>query len=181
MFGPVIGGEKVDLVPPRKPEMENFVKWFQDREVTRLLGVLFPTDIKDEEEWYETLRTSKENIVWFICLKDGKHIGSTGVHQINWINQSGISGIVIGEKEQWGKGFATEAIKMQTRFDFESLNLNSVHTHIAVDNIGSIRAAEKAGYTWTGVMKHYFYRQGRFHDVKVGSILRRDWEQVHKE
>lgn len=178
MFGPVVVGEKVDLVPVEKADVSRFVQWFRDREVTKFMGYVFPVSPEDEEEWYEKVRKSTVDVVWAIALKTGERIGSVGLHGISWVSRRATSGIMIGDRSQWGKGIASEVMRLRTRFAFLELGLNSVDTMIAVENRASWRAAEKAGYQFTGVLRQYFYRGGRWYDVKVGSVLREDWEKL---
>ena len=45
----------------------------------------------------------------------------------------------------------------------------------------SIRALEKAGYRQSGVMRQEFFRDGRWHDVWMGEVLREDWERAQPE
>lgn len=180
MFGPVIKGEKVDLVPVRKEDLERFVTWFEDTEVTRFMSRNVPTTIEDEAEWYETVRKSKDDVLWVITTKEGKRIGTFGLHGIRWINQRASVGIMIGEPTHWRKGIASETVKLGTAFAFGDLNLNSLHYLAATDNIGSWRAAEKAGFHFIGVWRQYFYRDGIWLDVKTGVILREDWEKANQ-
>jgi RimJ/RimL family protein N-acetyltransferase len=50
-----------------------------------------------------------------------------------------------------------------------------------MENEGSKRALQKAGYRQSGVLREEFYRDGRWHDVWMGEVLRDDWERVQKE
>ena len=78
----------------------------------------------------------------------------------------------------WQKGIATEAMAMRTRFAFRELNLHKIRTRAFMENKASIRALEKAGYRQTGVLREEFYRDGRWHDVWCGEVLREDWERL---
>lgn len=60
----------------------------------------------------------------------------------------------IGEKNAWGKGFATEAIQLVTHFAFEQLHLHRLQAGLYASNIGSGKALEKAGYHLEAVFKN---------------------------
>lgn len=184
MFGPVIRGHIVDLVPPRKDDLGLFFRWYRRRKRDSL--VLIPSytieDDKDEwDEWYEATRKSRTEILWAISLKNGETVGGAGLQDFSHTDRRATLGIVIGHESQWKKGIATEVMRLRTNYAFEELNLNSVDTLICADNIGSWKAAEKAGYRFTGILRQHLYRDGQWHDVKVGSVLRQDWEARQTE
>jgi len=70
---------------------------------------------------------------------------------------------------------------MRTRFAFRELNLHKIRTRTFMQNEGSKRALEKAGYRQCGVLREEFYRDGRWHDVWMGEVLRADWESAQTE
>ncbi len=86
-----------------------------------------------------------------------KLIGTTGLHQLNWQNRSAVTGNLIGAKEEWGKGYASEIVALRTAYAFGTLGL------------------EKAGYQTVGVARHERWHLGRWHDAWLGEILRDDW------
>ena len=55
-------------------------------------------------------------------------------------------GIIIGERDCWGKGLATEAISLVTEYAFEFLNLNRVGAGCYEGNTASLKTFEKAGF-----------------------------------
>src|SRR5205814_646415 len=72
-------------------------------------------------------------------------IGGTGFHHIDFRNRHVGFGITIGEKEEWGKGYGTEATRLMVQHAFETLNLNRVWLHVYEYNQRGIRAYERAG------------------------------------
>lgn len=176
MFGPILTGEKIDLVVPKKEDLELFVKWFADGEVTRFLGRNFPVTLEAEAEWYEKVWKSQEDVVWMISTKDGKRIGIFGLHKVDWINRQASCGICIGEKDSWRKGVGSETLKLGVKFSFEFLNLHSLHLTVFEENGPSWRTAVKAGFRLVGVYREHYYREGIWWNVNIGQLLRSDWE-----
>src|SRR5437763_1388786 len=115
MLGPVLIGERVTLEPLRPDHLARYLDWFSDTRVTAYINRDTAPSMKDEEEFFERVRASNDEIVWAI-VADGMHVGSTGIHQIDWQHRHGTTGIVIGERSQWGKGLATEAMRLRTRY-----------------------------------------------------------------
>ena len=127
MFGPVMAGERVRLEPPRGEYAPAYLRWFADRDVTRYLKVRNPTSLKKQDEWLEQMAASADDVLWAIVrATDGGLIGNLGLHKILWRHQRAELGYVIGERDQWGKGFATEAVALATSYAFLELALQKV-------------------------------------------------------
>ena len=181
MLGPIIFGEKVRLVPPTPEMLETFCRWFSDTEVTRYLENIFSYSLEAEKEWYAKISKSDNSVLWAVFATDGNEerlIGTTGIHDIHPINRSAMSGNLIGEKSEWGKGYGSEVVRLRTRFAFEELNLNKIMTQVYLPNIGSRRVLEKVGYQTVGISREHVWRNGQWHDMWLAEILRSDWQKL---
>jgi RimJ/RimL family protein N-acetyltransferase len=176
MFGPVLGGKEVTLRPGRDDDAEHFVRWFADTDVTRYLARRMAVALYQEQEYLKKIGESKDDVWWMIDAA-GRPIGATGIHGINWLDANGATGIVIGEKDCWGKGYATEAMRLRTRYAFRELNLHKLTTEVDADNVASRRALEKNGYRGVGLRREQIFRDGRWHDRWMGEVLRDEWER----
>ena len=77
-------------------------------------------------------------------------------------------------KDYWGKGATTDALKLLTRYLFETRNTNRIRLCIDTDNSGSRKVAEKSGYKHEGTQRGAFYHRGRHHDMELYAILKDD-------
>jgi RimJ/RimL family protein N-acetyltransferase len=175
MFGPVLRGEKVTLRPPDETDPQRFIAWFADLEVTRYLGTAFPLSLQAEEEAIKKLGEAKDT-VWWVIEAEGKAIGATGIHRIDWINANAITGTVIGDKGCWRKGYGTEAMALRTAYAFRQLNLHKLKSETFAENTGSQRSLQKAGYRKVGAFREEFWRDGGWHDKWEWEVLRSDWD-----
>src|SRR2546421_8369246 len=117
MYGPVIQGKLVRLRPPRAEDAPAMATWFEDMEVTRLLLLRHPPSMDMEKEWLDRMARSPEDVVWVVEF-DGRAVGTTAIHQIDWRNGSGTTGTVIGDKGAWGKGLGGELMKLRAAYAF---------------------------------------------------------------
>jgi RimJ/RimL family protein N-acetyltransferase len=93
---------------------------------------------------------SKDAIIFgLFLLKTGKHIGNLKISGLVANLPSGEIGYLIGDREVWGKGYATEAIVALSDFAFSELGLTELTAGAYSENQGSIRVLEKCGFEKT--------------------------------
>jgi RimJ/RimL family protein N-acetyltransferase len=178
MKAPFLIGTKVYLRPLEKEDALLLRTWINDPEVTRTLQMHRPMNLAAEEAFIERTAKSEHEVALGIALRaDDRLIGTTGLHLIDFKNRSAGFGIEIGEKQEWGKGYATEATFLMTRHAFETLNMNRVWLHVHEHNPAGVRAYERVGYRREGVLRQHHFREGRYWDTYVMAILREEWEE----
>jgi RimJ/RimL family protein N-acetyltransferase len=171
-----IAGDRVRLLPLEKDRhLANYVRWFNDPEVTRYLNRVTPLSRLEEEAFFEAAAKAKDMIVWAIHDETDRHIGGTGLHAIDWQGRSAVSGTVIGDRSVWGHGYGSEVMALRTKWAFEELGLHRIESECFADNIASARCLEKAGYRQIGVARQRRWRQGRWHDCILWEILDADY------
>ncbi len=181
MFGPVMAGERARLEPPRLEYAPVYMRWFADRLVTRYLMVRHPTSQKKQEAWLEEMAASPDDVLWaMVRATDGGLIGNIHLMKIAWRHRNAELGYVIGERDQWGKGHATEAIKLATAYAFLELGLEKVWATVVTSNEASRRALERNGYRQSALFRQDRYVEGRWHDLWVGEILRDEWDSTRE-
>jgi [ribosomal protein S5]-alanine N-acetyltransferase len=174
MLGPTLVGSKVTLAPIKPEHLSHYLEWFADAEVTRFLMRDTPPTLKDEEAWFERVARSEQDVIWGLFV-EGTHIGSTGIHQIDWRNRRGMTGILIGDRTWWGRGIAGDSHALRTRYAFEELGLQKLVTQVCDGNTASRRALERVGYRTVGIYRRHEFRRGQWWDVWIGELLRDEW------
>jgi diamine N-acetyltransferase len=175
----MIVGNKVRLRPIERDDLPRFVAWFADPEVRRHLTVYLPFSLAQEERWFEGLLERlerQEDVLLAIETADGAHVGSLGLHAINWKDRCAELGIVIGDKAYWGQGYGSDAIRALLGLAFGEMNLHRVFLRVDADNARGIRCYEKSGFQREGVSRHAVFREGTYHDQVVMSILESEFE-----
>jgi RimJ/RimL family protein N-acetyltransferase len=172
----MIYGEKTRLRRVEREDIPTFVRWFNDPEVRDFLTVYRPFSTAEEEKWFEGQLEDKDSELFAIETADGVHIGNIGLHDTNWQHRHVELGIVIGEKEYWGQGYGSDAIRTALRFAFQEMNLHRVSLRVRDDNARGIRAYEKCGFQHEGRTREAIYSKGRYYDEVRMSVLRREFE-----
>ncbi len=108
-------------------------------------------------------------------LAEDRLIGDISLHVIQWAYADAWVGIGIGERDCWGKGYGTDAMRLMLDYAFDELNLHRVSLEVLENNARGIRSYEKAGFTVEGRQRQVLCRAGRRWDVITMGILRSEW------
>lgn len=100
----------------------------------------------------------------FCIEKDGVYVGNIGLHSQDDIYQrSAEIGYFIGEP-YWGKGIATQAVKIIVDYGFSQLNIHRIFAGVFSYNEASRKVLENAGFKSEGVSKDAVFKNGIFYD-----------------
>jgi ribosomal-protein-alanine N-acetyltransferase len=180
MHHPFIIGKKIYLRGLERLDLEGeYFNWLNDREVTRFLNSgVFPNTVEQMEEYYRNIVLSADNAMFAIIDKESdEHIGNIKLGPIDWLMRIAPLGIMIGNKECWGKGYGTEAIRLVLDYAFNRLNLHKVIAGIVAIHQASIRAFEKGGFEREGQAKSQFFLDGKFYDSLYLGITEEDFRK----
>lgn len=167
-------GDRVRLVPPDcERHLDNALRWLNDPEVTDTLKVNFGVTRREEEAFFERIETRRDqDLVWAVLDESGRHIGFCGLHVSHWRLRTATGGLFLGERDTWGQGLATDAVRVRTRLAFEQLGLHRIEGHTF--NPAMCRVYEKCGYRHEGTARQKFWRNGRWHDAQLYAVLASD-------
>ena len=76
-----------------------------------------------------------------------------------------------------GRGYMTEATRLLVDYLFRVHVWQRLELLTAPQNTGSVRIAQKCGFSEEGTLRQAFFINGRYHDVKMYSLLRPEWER----
>ena len=175
----MILGKKTRLRAIERGDILRFVKWLNDPEVRRYLAMYMPLSQAEEEKWFERQLEDQNSKVFAIETEEGVHIGNIGLHNIDWKNRKAILGIFIGEKEYWGQGYGSDAIRALLGFAFREMSLHRVYLSVYDYNERAIRCYEKCGFRHEGRLRKAHFSDGRYHDELMMGILREEFEELN--
>jgi RimJ/RimL family protein N-acetyltransferase len=159
-----------------KDLLGSWYKWFNDPEVTEFEDKkIFANTYEKQKDYFEYLRKSQTDVVLAIARKDNdQHIGNIGLHKIDYIHRRAEVGIVIGEKDCWGKGYASRSVECIRDYAFNVLNLHRLTALIMKGNESSYKVFTKYGFKEEGVLRNYFYKNGKYLDAHIVGCVRDD-------
>ncbi len=176
----VLTGKLVRLAVP-DPEKVGPVssRWGRDSQFLRLAGggPARPFSAEQIKSWTEEdLKSPNAYPFSIYTLEEDRLIGDIGLDGIDRIAGNAWVGIGIGERDYWGKGYGTDAMRVILSYGFCQLNLHRVSLTVFEYNPRAIRCYEKAGFREEGRTHQWMKRAGRRWDVVYMGILRSEWE-----
>lgn len=176
-------GNRIYLRALEPDDYKTSIKWRQDEEIWNMcVGPRYIVSSEYEKKWVLDTIFSKDKIVLAICLNGSdKYIGNIKLHEIDEINRTANISIMLGDKTEWNKGFAFEAEMLMLRYAFMEKNLNRIGVNILADNNSSIGLHKKCGYVREGVLRDAIYKNGKFKDLVVMGLLKRDFIPIYEK
>lgn len=182
MNNPIFSGQLVRLTTIDMDEdLKLFEQWNADSEYQRFLdaGAANRYTFKATKEFIEK-EIESMHMFTIRKLDDDRKIGMIDLSGINWQVGSAWVGIGIGERELWGKGYGTDAMRIILRYGFTQLNLNRIQLDVFSVNERGIRSYEKAGFKHEGRLHGNLLKAGVRYDEVFMSILRREWAALQE-
>jgi RimJ/RimL family protein N-acetyltransferase len=180
-MGKILHGKLVRLTAEEpKTLAELYSRASQDSEYWRLMTT-FPTrtfSVKSiQQHLDENLEKRWEHDFPFSVrtLEDDHLIGDVGLDGVHWLHGEAFVGIAITERDYWGKGYGTDAMRVILRYAFLELNLQRVSLDVFEYNPRALRSYEKAGFKHEGCLRGALLREGRRWDMIFMGILRQEW------
>ena len=178
----MIQGKRIYL---RALELEDYKissNWRKDDDIWEMVvGPKYNVSTEIEKKWIADTIFNKDKTILAICLNgSNKYIGNIILSDIDWINRSASSSIMLGDKEEWNKGYAVEAEMLFLNFFFSERGLNRINCSILESNKASIKMHQKCGYKIEGTKRQAIYKGGQFIDLHILGLLREDFEPIYK-
>lgn len=171
---PLLTGEQIYLKELQQADVtEEYVQWLNDPNINQFLESRHQIQtIQSCQSFISNLLSQGDSCFWGVyCKQNDKHIGNIKLDPINGLYHRGTIGLLIGNKNYWGKGIATEAIQLVSNFAFQELALHKLDAGCYASNKGSEKAFIKAGFQVEGVIKDHFIYQNQFeHCILLGKV-----------
>lgn len=167
-------GETIDLRRLTEANAtQEYCGWLNDREVNAYL-VTKKTTIAELKDYIREKNKSQNCVFLGIFYKkNGSHIGNIKLEPIEFDKKTAILGIMIGNKEYWGRGIGSEAIKLLVGWAFNCLKLKKIEAGVLPANSASLKAFQKAGFSIERVEKKSIENEGRMEDKIIMGIENR--------
>jgi RimJ/RimL family protein N-acetyltransferase len=180
----LLRGELVRLAAPNpEADAETVAGWSRDSEFQHLLETGVPrlwTALSVKTEMAESLEDEKrqDRLFPFVIrtLAEDRLIGFADLEINDWSQRNAWIGIGIGQRQDWGRGYGTDAMRLLMRFGFAELNLERLTLGVFAYNERAQRSYIKAGFAVEGRQRERLRRGSRRYDMIFMGALRDEWQ-----
>lgn len=160
---------------PTKDISNKYLKWMNDPEVHKFTEQKYVKySLNNIRKFVKEKNKSKNEFLYGIFLKKNNlkiHIGNIKLGPINIFHKNSYISYFIGEKELWGKGYCTLAIKEIIKVA-KKKGLKKLKAGLYEMNIGSKKILEKNNFKLEGNLKSEIIFKGkRYNSYLFGKSL----------
>jgi RimJ/RimL family protein N-acetyltransferase len=181
--GDCLASDRVRLRAHVASDAADHIRWRNDAEVAFWATAgdirFWPVAAAAVDRWFTDklpLVDPLSDGVFAVDLLDGRHIGIADYRDVDSVTRSCTVGITIGEKDLWGQGFGSEALRLLIRYLFDHLNLHRVQLDTWSGNERAMRSFARIGFREEGRLRDAVWGPGRYFDSVVMGLLRSDWQ-----
>jgi diamine N-acetyltransferase len=160
----MITGESVYLRQVDPSDATLLLLWENNPDNWKVSETEAPFSLKEIEDYIATASNIRANkqLRLIICKKESnKAIGAIDLFDVDFRNKRAGVGILISNKHERQKGFASETLELISKYAFKVLNFKQLHCLVQSDNLKSISLFEKQGFIKSGERKNWYYNNGK--------------------
>ena len=133
-----------------------------------------PLSKEDLEAYIKTCAARSDLLLGIFENKTGAHVGNIHLSQIHPYHRGCLYGIIL-DRKYMGKGYAREASELVIKHAFEQMNINRIQINCVEKNKDALSLYKRLGAVEEGRLRQAFYRQNRYLDLMVFSILKDEY------
>lgn len=182
MSGSIWQGARARLraVEPEDWELFHYYDSGSDTEADRLAdSIPFPASRETAKKWAgeRSLAEPRNDQFWWVIESlEGEVVGTITSHTCSPRNGTFQYGIGI-RREQWRKGYATDAIHLVLRFFFRELRYQKVNATVYAFNEASLALHRRLGFREEGRLRRMIFSNGAFHDEVILGLTAEEFDE----
>jgi RimJ/RimL family protein N-acetyltransferase len=175
-----IRGKKVLLRAIEEDDLVLLHKWANEPYICSMIGGWhFPSSKVDQRKWFESLNVNSTNQRFAIEAEVEGLIGTANLVNLNWKDKNAHHGMLLGDKDIRGKGYAVDTIMTIMRYSFDELGLNRLDGSIIEYNKASYGVyLEKCGWKMEGTAREWYFRNNQFYDKHLVGVTKKDYQEL---
>lgn len=169
---PTMATSRLRLRPLTPNDAADLFPLFQDEETLKFWPNLPHQQQAETKQMLVDLLKPERSCWWAVCLRDEE----TAVGFVGFLGNNGVPGMgYILQRDLWGKGYTTEAMRVAIDYGFHTLHYDRVELWIHEGNVASQRVADKLGFDKKGLLRSKFPGRERAHDMVVYGLRAEEW------
>jgi len=172
-------GEKVLLRAFENEDEDFLIKLRRNKDLFRYTcgNYYFMSSEHSKKLFHDNIISNSNQLYLLICLcENNTPIGYLSIDHIDHINKKLQWGGIVIDPAFSGNGYATMAANLMIKYAFEELNINRVYGYWLQENIASLKVSEKLGFKKEGLLRDHVFKENRYHNVYICSLLKIDYD-----
>lgn len=166
----------IQLGPIGDIPSERLREWRNDERIYKWCRQYEPREKWAHDAWLASLASRSDVKMYGIYeanMDSLEPLGVCGLTSIDLINRHAEFSIYI-DPSIHKRGYGKVALKLLVDHGFKALGLNHIFGE-TFDGNPARRCFEQVGFKYDGVRRKFYYREGRYIDAHLYSILREEW------
>lgn len=171
----ILKADKIFLRPITLDDVNlNYLAWLHDNEVMQ--GIATSGYTLENLRSYVNERLVNPDIAFFaICSNEtNEHIGNVKIDFHDAKANVSELGLLIGNKNFWGKGVGYEACKLIIDYGFNKMNLRKIYLAVYENNPNAKKLYERLGFKLEGVLRKHVMANGELCDKYLMGIFKEE-------
>lgn len=165
----------VAIRPIEDRDLEKMVKLRGHPRVWMGLGDIEMINLRAQEEWFKRLQGDNKRRYYILCSENIDFLGIARMDEIDWIDRSiRVGGDILPEYH--GQGYGTKLFELLKKYCFDYLNMHRMWLLVLESNVIAQKLYSKAGFVEEGRQRQAIFRDGRYQDYIMMSLLKPEWE-----
>ena len=159
--------ENITLRALEPEDIDYLYQWENDAENWKVSNTQAPFSRFVLEQYIATAHQdiySVKQLRLIICDKQNKPVGCIDLFDFEPSHLRAGIGVLIADKTERRKGYASEALELLIDYSHQTLNLHQLYCNITIDNEASVLLFQKHGFQITGIKKQWIREGGKFID-----------------
>lgn len=171
-------GELIYLKKLDKEYIEEYWEGFNSSSVEALVftGTQRVFNRTDLEGYIERVSSDTSRVDFLIFTRESNKIaGEVVINQVDTGNRSANIRVMINRKEDFSRGYGSEALLLAVNYGFAMLNLHRIELEVFPFNDRAIHVYEKLGFRREGIRRDGAFFNHRYYDMITMSILEEEF------
>lgn len=150
----------------REPAVSRFFSWGPYKEISEATAFIAEMAVQ---------REAGQRLEFVIADEQDRPLGITGLSEFDARDRRAVVGTWVG-RPHWGSGANADSKALVLSLGFRTLGLQRISAYAHPENVRSLRALERLGFTAEGVLVGWHLHHGERRDVTILRLLREEWE-----
>jgi RimJ/RimL family protein N-acetyltransferase len=153
---------------------QTYLSWLHDDEVMAGLATSGYTIENLHDYVYSKINDSTVAFFAICDSNTNEHIGNVKLDFYDAKANVAELGILIGNKNYWGKGIAYEACKLAIQYGFDKMNLRKIYLAVYESNPAAKKVYEKLGFVLEGTLRKHVAVKGEMQDKYLMGLFKNE-------